>query len=245
MGGSPVSAWEAQRSVSPMMIHRLSLVSGARRARGLAVVIDVFRAFTTAAYVMANGAERIIPLSRVEEAFELKRMHPDWVLMGERGGVRVEGFDYGNSPFEVRDVDFAGRTVIQTTGAGTQGLVNATGADEVLLGSFVMAGAVVRHIRRVRPEVVSLVALGSRGVEPSEEDELCAGYIDAALRGRTPDFDGMRRRIRESPSGAKFFDPAQPQFREEDYYMALELDRFEFILKVVKDGLLHVVREPP
>ncbi len=228
-----------------MRIERLSLISGARRARGLVVVIDVFRAFTTAAYVMANGAERIILVGDLGEAFELKRLHPDWVLMGERGGRRVEGFDYGNSPFEVRDVDFTGRTVIQTTGAGTQGVVNATGAEAILLGSFVMAGAIIRRIRRTRPETVSLVAMGSRGVEPSAEDELCANYIEAALKGETLDFAEIRRRIRAAPSGAKFFDPAQPQFREEDFHMALDLDRFDFILRVVRDGGLRVVKERP
>lgn len=228
-----------------MRIERYSLISGAKRARGLAVVIDVFRAFTTAAYVMENGAERIIPVGSLEEAFRLKHLHPDWVLMGERDGRRVEGFDYGNSPFEVRDVDFAGKVVIQTTGAGTQGVVNARGAEEVLLGSFVMAGAIIRHIRRIQPEVVSLVAMGSRGVEPSEEDEFCAEYIQESLQGEMPDFEEIKRRIRGAPSGAKFFDNSQPQFHEEDFQMALELDRFNFILKAVKDEGLYFVKEQP
>ena len=228
-----------------MRIERLSLVSGARRARGLAVIIDVFRAFTTAAYVMANGAERIIPVGSLEEAFELKRLNPDWVLMGERDGRRVGGFDYGNSPWEVRDVDFAERTVIQTTGSGTQGIVNATGAEEILLGSFVTASAIIRHIHRTSPEVVSLVALGSRGVVPSAEDEFCASYIEGAVMGRALDFEEIKRRIRGSPSGAKFFDPAQPQFHEEDFHMALELDRFDFILMVERDAGLYVVRKYP
>jgi 2-phosphosulfolactate phosphatase len=227
-----------------MRIERYSLISGAMRARSLAVIIDVFRAFTTAAYVMANGAVRIIPVGSLEEAFELKRLHPYWVLMGEREGKRVEGFDLGNSPSEVRGMSFTGKTVIQTTGAGTQGVVNARGAEEILLGSFVVANAIVRYIRRTQPKVVSLVAMGSRGVEPGEEDELCAGYIEGALEGKVTDFDEIKRRIRESPSGAKFFDPSQPQFHEEDFYMSLELDRFDFILRVVKGDGLYVVKEP-
>ena len=226
-----------------MEIRRLSTVSGAREARGLAVIIDVFRAFTTAAHVMANGAERIVPVLTVEESFELRRKHPDWIQIGERGGVRVEGFDYGNSPYEVSLADFTGRTVIQTTGAGTQGVVNASGADEIVLGSLVMAGAIARYIRRVDPEVVSLVAMGDVGVEPNEEDESCAEYIEGLLEGRRPDFEEMRGRIRASPSGAKFFDPSKPQFREEDFRLALELDRFDFVLRVVRGDLLMVVRE--
>ena len=228
-----------------MMIQRLSLISGARKARGLTVVIDVFRAFTTAAVVMANGADRIVPVGSLQQAFALRRLHPDWVLMGERGGKRVEGFDYGNSPWEVRDVDFTGRTVIQTTGAGTQGVVNAKGAETILLGSFVTAGAIIERIRRTQPEVVSLVAMGNNGVEPNAEDEQCASYIEAGLRGDPLDFKEIKRRIRDAPSGAKFFDPSQPQFREGDFHMALGLDRFDFVLRVVRDDGLQVVSELP
>ncbi|UCH58107.1 MAG: 2-phosphosulfolactate phosphatase [Candidatus Bathyarchaeota archaeon] len=228
-----------------MEIRRLSTVSGAAEARGLAVIIDVFRAFTTAAHVIANGASRIVPVGTVGEAFELRQLHPDWVLMGERGGIKVEGFDYGNSPYEVSRVDFKGRTVVQTTGAGTQGVVNALGADELLLGSFVMAGAIVEHIRKDQPGIVSLVAMGNFGVEPNEEDESCAEYIEDCLRGSSPDFEAMRRRIRVAPSGAKFFDPSKPQFREEDFHLALELDRFDFFLRVVKGDPLTVVRVHP
>lgn len=226
-----------------MEIRRLSLVEGAKKATGLAVVIDVFRAFTTAAYVMANGAERIIPVGSVEQAFGLRRLHPDWVLIGERRGIRVEGFDYGNSPYEVSLSDFSGRTVVQTTGAGTQGVVNAVGAEAIVLGSFVMAGAVVSHIESRQPEIVSLVAMGDVGVRPNAEDEGCADYIEGCLRGRPPDFEEIRRRIRDAPSGAKFFDPSQPHFRVEDFSLALELDRFNFVLGVSREGgLLKVER---
>lgn len=228
-----------------MEVRRLSLVSGAREARGLAVVIDVFRAFTTAAYVIAKGAECIIPVGSLGEAFGLKRRHPDWILIGERNGARVKGFDYGNSPYEVSLADFSGRTVIQTTGAGTQGVVNAAGADKILLGSFVMAGAIVRYIQKAEPEVVSLVAMGSVGVRPSVEDESCAAYIEGRLRGERPDFEEMKRRIRASPSGMKFFDPSQPQFREEDFGLALELDRFDFVIKVERSNGLRAVKIVP
>ena len=223
-----------------MEIRRLSTVTGAREARGLAVIIDVFRAFTSAAHVMANGAERIVPVLTVEESFRLKELHPDWLQIGEEGGIRVEGFDYGNSPHEVSTTDFTGHTVIQRTGAGTNGVVNARGADETILGSFVMAGAIARYIRRTKPEVVSLVAMGDVGVEPNEEDESCAEYIEGLLKGEKPDFEEMKRRIRAAPSGAKFFDAARPQFREEDFRLALELDRFDFVLRVQRGELLSV-----
>ncbi|MEE8354423.1 MAG: 2-phosphosulfolactate phosphatase [Candidatus Bathyarchaeia archaeon] len=225
-----------------MEIRRLSTVVGAREAQGLAVIIDVFRAFTTAAHVMANGAERIIPVLTVEESFRLKGLNPDWLQIGEDGGIRVEGFDYGNSPYLASLTDFTGRTVIQRTGAGTNGVVNARGAEERILGSFVMAEAIVKYIKRRAPDVVSLVAMGDVGVEPNEEDESCAEYIEGRLRGEKPDFNEMKRRIKAAPSGAKFFDPSQPNFREEDFHLAMELDRFEFILRVEAAEVLNVVR---
>ena len=227
-----------------MEIRRLSTVEGAREARGLTVVIDVFRAFTTDAFVMANGAETIHPVLTVEEARELRRLHPDWLLMGEREGIKVEGFDHGNSPHEIRDVDFTGRTLIQTTGSGTRGIVNAAGADEIILGSFVMAGAIVDYVKEFDPDVVSLVAMGWNGNYPAIEDELCAEYLEGRLRDQPQDFGEMRRRIQEDPQGAKFFDPSKLQFVEGDFHAAMDLDRFSFVLRVVNGEHLRVEKVP-
>jgi 2-phosphosulfolactate phosphatase len=130
-----------------LQIEILQLIEGARAARGLTVVIDVFRAFSVACYVVGNGAQRIIPAGDLAVAHAWKAQNPDWLLIGERGGQKPRGFDYGNSPTEVEHVDFSGRTVVQTTSAGTQGMANATGADEVLIGGFVNAPAVVNYIR--------------------------------------------------------------------------------------------------
>jgi len=215
-----------------MEIKRLSLIEGSKQAKGLTVVIDVFRAFTTAAYVMANGALRIHPVGTLDEAFALKERHPDWVLMGERGGRPVPGFDYGNSPHKVKDVNFRGRVVVQSTSAGTQGIVNASGAEEILPGSFVMADAIIDHIRDRSPKVLSLVAMGWNGRERSPEDELLAEYIETRLRGRKPDFKAMVEQIRAHPEGAKFFDPSQPDFVEGDFHCAMDLNRFNFCLRV-------------
>jgi len=215
-------------------ILRLSLVEGSKEARGLTVVIDVFRAFSTAAYVMANGAEVIHPVGSLDEAFRLRELHPNWLLMGEREGKKVPGFDYGNSPYEVSGVDFTGRTVVQTTSAGTQGIVNAVGAEEILLGSFVMADAIVEYIQKTSPETVSLVAMGWGGRVKSPEDESLAEYIEKRLNDLEPDFASMKQRIREHPQGAKFFDPEQPEFVEGDFHCAMDLNRFSFCLRLVR-----------
>lgn len=206
------------------------------------MVIDVFRAFTTGAYVMANGAAAIYPVATVEEAFELKRQHHDWILMGERDGKQVPGFDYGNSPYDVMDVDFTGYSVIQTTSAGTNGLFNAYGAKEILPGSFVMADAIVDYIKRREPEEVSLVAMGWGGMAKAPEDESFADYVEEKLNGEEPDFEAMKRRIRADPQGAKFFDRTQAVFKEGDFHCAMDLNRFDFCLRLIKAEQPYMVK---
>ena len=109
-----------------MEIQILQLIEGARAAQGLTVIIDVFRAFSVACYAFDAGVARIFPVGSVDEARALKRENPTWLLAGERGGARLEGFDFGNSPSEIEGVDLRGRTLIQATSAGTRGLVSAS-----------------------------------------------------------------------------------------------------------------------
>ncbi len=144
-----------------MHIDILDLIEGAKQARGLTVIIDVFRAFSTACYVVGNGARQIIPVGDVDLAYKLREENPDYILMGERKGKMLPGFDYGNSPTEIQTVDFSGKTVIQTTSAGTQGFANAKDADALITGSFVNAEAIVAYIKKKSPEKVALVCMGT------------------------------------------------------------------------------------
>jgi 2-phosphosulfolactate phosphatase len=229
-----------------MRIQVLHLIEGAARAEGLAVVIDVFRAFSVAPYVMAGGAKKIIPVADIETAYRLKEAHPDYLLMGERDGRIQPGFDYGNSPYAVRRVDFTGRTVVQTTSAGTRGIEAALGrAEQVLTGSFVNAGAILRYIRREDPQVLSLACMGVYGRSRGEEDEACADYLISRLEGRAYDFAATVEALRQG-RGRQFFDPALASaFPPGDFDLSLDLDRFDFVLKVVhdrQDGLPYLRR---
>jgi 2-phosphosulfolactate phosphatase len=129
-----------------MKISIHSLLEGATRATGTVAVIDVFRAFTTAAVALANGASRIVMVRSVEEALALRDAGIGQVCMGEVGGKAPGGFDFGNSPFEVSTVDFTGKTIMQRTSAGTQGIGAASQAIWLYAASFVTAGATVRAI---------------------------------------------------------------------------------------------------
>ena len=141
-----------------------------------------------------------------------------------------------------------GKRVIHTTSAGTQGIVNAVHAEEILTGSFVNAGAIVSYIRTKAPAKVSLVCMGKAGLEPAEEDELCALYIQSLLEGRgMPDIDHQLKSLAHG-GGRHFFDPAQQEvFPEKDFRMCIDRDRFDFVLKVERDrdGLISkMIRQP-
>ena len=214
-----------------MQVEILHLIPGARAACGIAVVIDVFRAFTTACFSFANGAESVLAVGKIETALRLKKENPDRLLMGERHGAAPPGFDFGNSPSEIERVDLTGRTLIHTTSAGTQGLVNATGADEVITGAFVNAAAIVRYLRAKDSAHVSLVCMGREAVEPTDEDTLCAEFLRASLADNPTDFAIIRERLRGAVSARKFFDPELAWAPERDFELCLSLDRFDFVLQ--------------
>ena len=215
-----------------MKISILQQVAGAKKARGLTVIIDVFRAFTVEAWLSERHAERILPVGDIRTAFDCRAQHPGAILCGERGGRMVEGFDLGNSPAQASQLDLTGKTVVHTTSAGTQGIANAKGAEEIVGGALVNAKAIAEYIRKKNPAEVSLVCMGLNGAEPTDEDTLCARYIMSLLENR-PIHDMQEKMERlKTTSGAKFFDPAQQDvFPEEDFHLCVQLDRFDFVLR--------------
>jgi len=217
-----------------MNVRILQLLEGAKEATGLTVIIDVFRAFSVECYLMQNGARLLLPVGDKDEAYALKKEMPQCILIGERGGVKLPGFDFGNSPAEVEKVDFTGKTVVHTTSAGTQGIVNAKNAREILTGSLVNARAIAQYIKNSGARDVSLVCMGLDGKKPTDEDTLCARYIQALLKGESIDLKTEIEKLKLT-DGRKFFDPAlQHIFPERDFYLSVDADRFNFVLKVIK-----------
>lgn len=220
-----------------MDIQILHMIEGAKRAVGLTVIIDVFRAFTVEPWLISRNAQCIIPVGKIEPALEYKKQLPQVILCGERNGIMVDGFDYGNSPSQFEHADLTGKTVIHTTSAGTQGIANARNADEIITGSFVNALAISKYIQKRGAARVSLVCMGLNATEPTDEDTLCAQYIKSLLEGKPiADIDLQLQQLRYT-SGAKFFDPAQQNvFPQRDFELCVQRDCFDFVLRVTKNG---------
>ena len=224
-------------------VRILHLLEGARRAEGVAVIIDVFRAFTLAPCAFARGAVRILPVATPGEALALKRADPALLLAGELDGKPLPGFDFSNSPAELLRADLSARTLVLRTSAGVQGLLAAERADEVITGSFVNAAAIVAWLRGRGSARVSLVCMGWNALERTAEDEACARYLAAGLRGGFPSFTPIRAQLRSDPSGAKFFDPARPWFPAEDFDACMRVSAFPFVLRRGRDPAGRVCLE--
>lgn len=226
-----------------MEIKILQLLDGAKDARGLTVIIDVFRAFSTACYAFGCGASKIFPIGDIKLAYEIKSKNPDYMLIGERNEQKPEGFDFGNSPSHLLTASLAGKTIVHTTSSGTQGIANAQNAGEIITGSFVNAGAIVKYIQKKMPETVSLVCMGYACEYPTDEDTLCAQWIKNELENKPNNFNEMVEKIRQG-SGARFFEPEKQSWSPQaDFDLCLNLNHFNFVLKVENGGDLNYLRK--
>ncbi len=221
-------------------VVRRSCREGAGKAGGLTVVIDVFRAFTCAPLFFHFGAGRVILEADPEKARRLKRLHPDWLLVGEVNEVPLEDADLGNSPTGIMQKGsafFSGKAVIHRTTAGVSGVAAAVKrANEVILGSFVMAGAISRYVLGRDPDLVTLVAMGDRGERPAPEDEACADYLEHLLTGTAYDPVETVRKVLFQETAQKFIMGKKAYLPREDPLVCLQRDLFDFVLGVRKDG---------
>jgi 2-phosphosulfolactate phosphatase len=214
-----------------------SLLVGAERATGIVAIIDVFRAFTTAAVALANGAARIIMVGSVEEALTLRDRGVGHLCMGEVRGQAPQGFDFGNSPFAIKAVDFAGKTIIQRTSAGTQGIVAASRATRLYAASLVTANATARVLGAGLPDRITLVAMGKNAIQRTDEDELCALHLRNLLEGRPGNAEAVRRVILAGGEVERFHDPTRSHLHPGDLDIALDIDRYDFAVRVeIEDG---------
>jgi 2-phosphosulfolactate phosphatase len=217
-----------------------SFSDAARAATGTAIVIDVFRAFTVAAIALQNGASRIVMVDDLDAALALRAQGVGRYCIGERGGVAPPGFDFGNSPAEMRDDRFKGDTLIQTTSNGTRGILAASGAKRLYAGSLITADATVAAILNGPPDPITIVAMGELDQNRTEEDELCALYLRAGLLGRSPDKAAVQSVI-------KTMSPRRDggSISAADIACCLEIGTAPFALRVTQEDGLHVATAEP
>ena len=207
---------------------------------GVAVVIDVLRAFSFAAYALAAGADHLILMDDLDETLRLAQSIPG--ALAGKDGVPVEGFDLFNSPGQLleRD-DLDGRVIVHRTSAGTIGAVAARHAEHVFCSSFVVAGATAEQVRSLAPKRVTFVISGDGG--RSDDDRACAEYLRERIEGGAPDPAPFLRRVDVVGEGLR--EGVARGYRgvhRDDVELCCQVDRFPFALRASNEGELLVLR---
>ena len=221
-------------------INRRSLISGATGVSGPTIIIDTFRAFSTAAYLFDRGVDHIVLAETLDEARDRVRAIPRAILCGEDGGRRPDDFDLGNSPFEVEaHPEVNGMIVVMRTSAGTRGVVAAlqSGADPVYAASLVVAGATAGAVCRF-PHV-TIVASGLGGVSVADEDEETGDLISDRIRGLQDDPQRIDRIHRGEGAGRL---RTTPWINPTDLERCTTVDRFDFALRAVMANGIATLR---
>jgi len=206
-----------------------------QHATGIVLVIDVLRAFSTAAYAFSRGAIEIRLVSGIQEALELKAQLPNAKAMGEVGGLPPEGFDFGNSPTRILEHDLAGVTLVQRTGAGTQGAVRAVNADVMFATSFVVAKATIDHVLKLEPTEISFIITGGMN---NDEDAACADYLEIKFLRHSTETASYIQRVKSSRDALQHMEE-HPQFPYADLDYCSRIDAFNFSMPIAReDGQL-------
>ena len=227
-------------NLAPMITRRPG-IAGASQAAGPTIVIDTFRAFTTAAYLLDADVAELILVDELDEARALAGRLAPALLCGEDEGIRPDDFDLGNSPTEVLTrADLRGSTVIMRTSAGTRSVVAAlgAGAEPVFAASLVVAGATVAAV--AGSVAITIVPAGLNGVEPADEDDATADLIEALLEGVSFDRAAMLDALRAG-SGARRL-RSTPSIDDRDLERCLAVDALDFALIANDSGGLVTLR---
>ncbi len=216
-----------------------SLLDGAKKAEGIAVIVDVFRAGTNISLILNKGADKIIPVADLQYSEKLKKEHPSYIFTGEREGKKINWFEYGNSPSEIDTGYFNNKTVSINTMSGTQGIVNAKSADQILVSGFTNSYAVEQYIlsqiNKYSEPIVTIVPMGWGGTSPALEDELYAEYLRDRLLKKEPDYEQIRNQIMNSDFVKRtFLNDNNADFPKKDLEYCLALNKYNNVPKVYK-----------
>ena len=210
------------------------------------VVVDILRATSTMVTAFAHGIESIYPVAKLEECRAMKSK--SYLIAGERDGIKVKGFDLGNSPFEYMAENLKGKRIAFTTTNGTQAIAQSIGAKEILIGAFLNLSAVVSHLLKSNNDIL-IACAGWKG-KVNLEDTVFAGALVANLKNKFTlacDAPLAARHLYNSAKDdmVKFLSESSHVRRlnklniHEDMEFCLTIDKYS-IVPILKDGVLTI-----
>lgn len=195
----------------------------------IAVVIDVFRAFSTACYVLEKSPSAYFysHSDRVLEKLSNQVLNPFFIGKPEKGSKL--SYHIPNSPAHVLKEGIESRTVLHRSVSGAKGILSVKEADLVLGAGFINAKATVRYIKSFKNSTVTILPMGFEATTSSLEDELCARYLESLIKSYRFDLSSHIPELK-SGAGKYFFSMDQYQYPQEDFEMCLELNKFNFAI---------------
>jgi 2-phosphosulfolactate phosphatase len=215
-----------------MSAARFLPATQASAATGAVVVVDVLRAFTTAAYAFAAGARRIWLVESADDALALKADRPGTLAMGEDRGRRLPGFDFANSPSEIAAQDLTGCDLVQRTSAGTRGVVAATSATRRWCASLVCGSATAAAVNASGLGAPAYVITGWFGDErPGHDDMETARLIERARTGLPVRATETAQAVANSREAAVTLALGTEHVDPADVELATRVDFFDFAME--------------
>lgn len=209
----------------------------AAQATGVIVVIDVLHTFTTTAYALGNGAEKIILVSKPEEAKTLQHVLPDTLTIGHNGPAN--GYNYDLSPWSFAGGDLGRRILIQCSPTAANTVHKCPNNQKVLLGSFVTADATMERIHSLEANEVTFVLCGD---ESDTENKALADYFIMRLMGdEETSASSYLKQVANSNEG-KRLQASNGDYPLSDLDAAMAVDSFHFTMEITHEGGLQVIQ---
>lgn len=214
----------------------------------IVVIIDVLRATSVMITALANGAKAVYPYKDIESVLENSKKSKSFVLGGERKGLKIEGFDFGNSPLEYTKEAVSGKDMFMTTSNGTRAIENsANGSKKLFIAAFLNVESVVKKILEENDDTVIICSGTDNSF--SLDDALCAGEIIRRVKEKNRDIQltdislAMKRLaetslgIEETLEGSKHFEYLKTIGFYGDMNHCFTMDMFD-IVPEYKNGVI-------
>ena len=217
-------------------IQIIIATDGCESAKGICAVFDVLRASSVECHLHLVGAKKVFPQESIDVTLNMKSQNKDVILLGERDGEKISGFDFGNSPSEILEnaEKIKNKICYHNTTAGTQAFnkcLQNKNVKEVLISSPNNLNATIKYLKNyLGKEKICLVAAGDLGY--CLEDFLICEYTKSLLIGEKPklSLEDIIKKVKET-TGAKFFQNI-PCYPPVDFDICFKLDVLDKILKL-------------
>jgi len=198
----------------------------------VAIIIDAFRAFATASYVLEHYPKTYMLATKSSVISKLASNLKNTLLIGkpEKGSNLI--YNIPNSPTRVQEIKIRDKNILHRTEAGAKGILLAKDSDIILATGFVNADATVKYIKTLTKPKITIVPMGHEGITPSLEDDICAKYIESLINEKKIKLTPFLKDLKKGP-GKYFFSKDQWQYPQEDFDRCLKTNSFNFAIKAV------------